>query len=421
MQLTDGTDYQLVLTTNCGEIVIDTYADKAPETVNAMLWLAGEGYFDSTLCHRLVTEGINVLQCGDPTATGTGGPGFELPDENLPAEDGVNYPAGTVAMANAGPGTSGSQFFLVYEDTTLPPNYTIWGEVSSGLDIVDEDRRGRRGRGRHRRHPRGTHRDRDRGLAGGIAPGPDHGRGTMTGTGLRRGTRMTEHAYGRVDDDGTVYVRRPDGQEVAVGQWAAGAPAEGLAFFERKYDGLKAEAELLQARLKDGKGTPENVTIVVGKLRDAVENPHVVGDLAVLAGLAEELEAAGEARKEAAAAAREETRIKTMAARTAHRRGGRGPGGVHPVEVHRRPVQGAPGRVDGPAPRRPLDPRRRAGALEALQHRPLRLRQGPPRALRHAGRRPQGGHGRQGRHHRPRRGAVDAAPTGPRPPAPTAA
>jgi hypothetical protein len=68
---------------------------------------------------------------------------------------------------------------------------------------------------------------------------------------------MTEHAYGRVDDDGTVYVRRPDGQEVAVGQWAAGAPAEGLAFFERKYDGLKAEAELLQARLKDGKGTPE--------------------------------------------------------------------------------------------------------------------------------------------------------------------
>ena len=136
MQLTDGTDYQLVLTTNCGEIVIDTFADKAPETVNAMLWLAGEGYFDSTLCHRLVTDGIFVLQCGDPTATGTGGPGFELPDENLPAEEGVNYPAGTVAMANAGPGTSGSQFFLVYEDTTLPPNYTIWGEVSSGLDVV---------------------------------------------------------------------------------------------------------------------------------------------------------------------------------------------------------------------------------------------------------------------------------------------
>jgi peptidyl-prolyl cis-trans isomerase B (cyclophilin B) len=136
MQLKEGTDYQLVLNTNCGEIVIDTYAAKAPETVNAMLWLAGKGYFDSTLCHRLVTGGIKVLQCGDPTATGTGGPGFTIPDENLPAESGVNYPAGTVAMANAGSGTSGSQFFIVYEDTTLPPNYTIWGEVGSGLDVV---------------------------------------------------------------------------------------------------------------------------------------------------------------------------------------------------------------------------------------------------------------------------------------------
>ena len=167
---------------------------------------------------------------------------------------------------------------------------------------------------------------------------------------------MTEHAYGRVDDDGTVYVRRPDGQEVAVGQWAAGAPSEGLAFFERKYDGLKAEAELLQARLKDGKGTPENVTIVVGKLRDAVENPHVVGDLTVLSRLADELEAAGEARKAAAAAAREETRTKTMAARTAIVEESEGLAVVDPVEVHRRPVQGAPGRVDGPPPWRSLHP-----------------------------------------------------------------
>ena len=138
MQLEDGTDYELVLATNCGEIVIGTLADKAPETVNAMLWLAGEGYFDSTLCHRLVTGGIKVLQCGDPTATGSGGPGFELPDENLPAEQGVTYPRGTVAMANAGPGTSGSQFFIVYEDTTLPPSYTIWGEVTSGLEVVEK-------------------------------------------------------------------------------------------------------------------------------------------------------------------------------------------------------------------------------------------------------------------------------------------
>lgn len=126
----------LVLDTNCGEIVIDTQPRRAPETVNAMAWLAEAGYFDSTLCHRVTTEGIKVLQCGDPTATGTGGPGFAVPDENLPKAGEGNYPAGTVAMANSGPGTSGSQFFIVYEDSTLPPDYTIWGTVTSGLDIV---------------------------------------------------------------------------------------------------------------------------------------------------------------------------------------------------------------------------------------------------------------------------------------------
>jgi hypothetical protein len=128
---------------------------------------------------------------------------------------------------------------------------------------------------------------------------------------------MTQHEHGRVDEDGTVYVRRPDGEEVAVGQWAAGAPAEGLAFFERKYDGLKVEADLLLARLKDGKGTPESVAAVAGKLREAVANPHVVGDLAALSTLADALEAAGEARKEAVAAAREEARERTLAARRA--------------------------------------------------------------------------------------------------------
>ena len=131
-----GTDYTLTLTTNCGDIVIDTKPRKAPETVDSMLFLAENGYFDSTLCHRLTTEGIFVLQCGDPTATGSGGPGYSVPDENLPQEEEANYPKGTVAMANAGPGTSGSQFFIVYEDTTLPASYTIWGTVTEGLDIV---------------------------------------------------------------------------------------------------------------------------------------------------------------------------------------------------------------------------------------------------------------------------------------------
>jgi peptidyl-prolyl cis-trans isomerase B (cyclophilin B) len=127
---------QIVLDTNCGPIVISTLAKLAPATVASEVFLAKQGYYDKTPCHRLTTSGIFVLQCGDPTGTGSGGPGYTVPDENLPTAAGVNYPAGTVAMANAGPGTSGSQFFLVYEDTTLPPNYTIWGTVTSGLDLV---------------------------------------------------------------------------------------------------------------------------------------------------------------------------------------------------------------------------------------------------------------------------------------------
>jgi peptidyl-prolyl cis-trans isomerase B (cyclophilin B) len=78
-----------------------------------------------------------VLQCGDPTATGSGGPGYQYGEENLPtAATGVSYPAGTLAMANAGAGTNGSQFFIVYKDTTLPASYTIFGKVTSGLDVV---------------------------------------------------------------------------------------------------------------------------------------------------------------------------------------------------------------------------------------------------------------------------------------------
>jgi peptidyl-prolyl cis-trans isomerase B (cyclophilin B) len=122
--------------TNCGEIVIETDPAAAPATVGAFEALANDGYFNSTVCHRLTTAGIFVLQCGDPAGNGTGGPGFVLPDENLPEGNENNYPAGTIAMANAGPGTGGSQFFIVYQDTTLGPNYTIFGKVLQGLDLV---------------------------------------------------------------------------------------------------------------------------------------------------------------------------------------------------------------------------------------------------------------------------------------------
>jgi peptidyl-prolyl cis-trans isomerase B (cyclophilin B) len=134
--ITESNKASITFNTSQGEIVIETVPALAPLTVNAIAALAQKNYFDNTICHRLTTEGIFVLQCGDPTGTGTGGPGFNIPDENLPQPTENNYPAGTVAMANAGPGTSGSQFFLVYQDTTLGPDYTIWGSITSGLDIL---------------------------------------------------------------------------------------------------------------------------------------------------------------------------------------------------------------------------------------------------------------------------------------------
>ena len=101
----------ITLQTNCGDIVIQTFAKQAPVTITVMSALANGGFFNRTLCHRLTTEGIFVLQCGDPTATGTGGPNFRYRDENLPTAGTANYPEGVVAMANSGPNTNGSQFF----------------------------------------------------------------------------------------------------------------------------------------------------------------------------------------------------------------------------------------------------------------------------------------------------------------------
>ena len=123
-------------TTNCGEIVIQANGKSAPITVTALAALANGGFYNKTFCHRLVTDEIYVLQCGDPTGTGRGGPNFTYRAENLPQAVEANYPAGTVAMANNGANTNGSQFFIVYEDTSMNPNYTIWGRVTKGLEIV---------------------------------------------------------------------------------------------------------------------------------------------------------------------------------------------------------------------------------------------------------------------------------------------
>lgn len=132
-----STATSITLTTNCGDIVIAL--DKAaPKTVASEVFLAKNGFYDDTVCHRVTTQGLFVLQCGDPKGDGSGGPGYTVPDENLPSGSAASYPAGTVAMANAGPGTSGSQFFIVYQDTVLPGDYTIWGTVTEGLDIVSK-------------------------------------------------------------------------------------------------------------------------------------------------------------------------------------------------------------------------------------------------------------------------------------------
>ncbi|MGI5242718.1 peptidylprolyl isomerase [Dactylosporangium sp. CA-139066] len=124
------------ITTNLGPIVIDLDGRRAPCAVASFFYLAGKQFFDNTKCHRLTTGGIWVLQCGDPSASGYGGPAYSYLEENLTDP----YLRGTVAIANTGqPGSSGSQFFINYKDnTSLDLNYTMLGKVSTGMDIVDK-------------------------------------------------------------------------------------------------------------------------------------------------------------------------------------------------------------------------------------------------------------------------------------------
>ncbi len=128
--------YQATIHTNRGDVVIDLLNSKATCTVNSFVYLAAKGYFSNTSCHRLTTgSSPYVLQCGDPTGTGTGGPGYEFASENLA---GARYPAGTLAMATitGQPDSNGSQFFIVYRNSTLAPSYTPFGTVVKGLGII---------------------------------------------------------------------------------------------------------------------------------------------------------------------------------------------------------------------------------------------------------------------------------------------
>ncbi|WP_019634483.1 peptidylprolyl isomerase [Actinomadura atramentaria] len=125
-------DVKAVLKTSQGDIGLTLDGAKAPCATNSFAYLAGKKFWDKSHCHRLSTSaGLQMLQCGDPTGTGTGGPGYQFDNENTA---GAKYTAGTLAMANAGPGTNGSQFFLVYGDSQLPPDYTVFGKITSGID-----------------------------------------------------------------------------------------------------------------------------------------------------------------------------------------------------------------------------------------------------------------------------------------------
>jgi len=128
--------YTATIDTNRGAIVIDLLNSKATCTVNSFVHLAEAAFYSKTPCFRLSTADPYMLQCGDPTGKGTGGPGYEFASENLA---GATYPAGTLAMANSGePDSNGSQFFLVYKDSPLPADYTPFGTIVSGLNILQD-------------------------------------------------------------------------------------------------------------------------------------------------------------------------------------------------------------------------------------------------------------------------------------------
>jgi len=131
MQIETNRTYHAVIKTNKGDIHLDLNPAEAPMTVNNFVTLARDGYYDGVTFHRVVPR--FVIQGGDPTGTGSGGPGYKFKDEAVKRP----YKAGTVAMANAGPHTNGSQFFICLEDQPgLPPNYTIFGDTVAGMDVV---------------------------------------------------------------------------------------------------------------------------------------------------------------------------------------------------------------------------------------------------------------------------------------------
>lgn len=132
MQLKDGVDYQAVMHTSKGDITLDLFEKEVPVTVNNFVFLAKDRFYDSVIFHRIISG--FMIQGGDPKGDGTGGPGYKFNNEPVTKD----YKRGIIAMANAGPNTNGSQFFIMHQSQDLPKLYTIFGEVTNGLDVVDK-------------------------------------------------------------------------------------------------------------------------------------------------------------------------------------------------------------------------------------------------------------------------------------------
>jgi peptidyl-prolyl cis-trans isomerase B (cyclophilin B) len=135
-----GSPWYATMVTNHGTIVLELDAAAAPCTVNSFVSLAQQGYYNDTPCHRLIdlsahNSTFGALQCGDPTGTGRGGPGYTFADENLA---GARYARGVIAMANRGPNTNGSQFFMMFKNSDFAPNYTPFGHIRSGVDVLEK-------------------------------------------------------------------------------------------------------------------------------------------------------------------------------------------------------------------------------------------------------------------------------------------
>jgi cyclophilin family peptidyl-prolyl cis-trans isomerase len=131
MSIDTNKTYTATIVTNKGTMIAELFAKDAPKTVNNFVFLANDKFYDGLIFHRVI-KGF-MIQGGDPTGTGTGGPGYKFADEAVTKK----YNKGILAMANSGPNTNGSQFFIMHADYPLPPNYTIFGQVTDGLEVID--------------------------------------------------------------------------------------------------------------------------------------------------------------------------------------------------------------------------------------------------------------------------------------------